>query len=415
MVTERVPGCRTVSLGCFVGVGSRDETPARHGASHFLEHVLFKGTRRRTAEQISAAVEAVGGDLNAYTAKEHTCFHARVIDEHAGLAVDVLTDMLTASLVRGADLETERAVILDEIAMHADDPAEVAHELASRQVFGPAGLGQPVIGSAASIRALSRAQVVGHWRRHYRPDAVVVAAAGNIDHDWLVGELAGLAAGSEPTRARAPATATTRRRRRTAGPAGGLETLHRRVEQVTAILSYPGLGLFDERRYPLGLLSLIIGGGMASRLFVEIRERRALTYGIDAGETAYTDAGIWSVDWQCAPERLAEIGTRVAGILQEVAADGVTDAELARAQGQMRGQTVLSYESPFARMGRLGSGALVGDERSLPDLLAGYDAVTVADVHAEARRLFGQVPSLAVVGPRLPAGTRQTLHRVVGG
>ncbi len=396
--TEQVPSSRTFSVGFFIPVGSRHETPRLNGASHFLEHLLFKGTQLRSAEEISSTVESVGGDLNAYTAKEHTCFYARVLDADAPMATDVLTDMMTSSLLRSDDIVAERAVILDEIAMHADDPGEVAQELIMAALFGPQGLGAPVIGSAASIEALSRPQVVRHWRRHYRPDAMVVAATGRVDHERLVEQLAELApaTGSADDSPRRPP-------RPSAGPptGGELITVGRPMEQSTAVLAFPGGGVFDSRRYPLGLLSVIVGGGMSSRLFVEVRERRGLTYGIDAGESAYTDAGLWSVDWQCAPERLLEITALVRSILLEVAEHGVTDEELNRAKGQLRGQTMLAYEGPVHRMSRLGGNALIGDDRTLDDVIEGYQAVTGEQIRAVAAEIFGRRPVMAVVGPRM--------------
>ena len=339
----------------------------------------------------------MGGDLNAYTAKEHTCFYARVLDADAPMATDVLTDMMTSSLLRSDDIVAERAVILDEIAMHADDPGEVAQELIMAALFGPQGLGAPVIGSAASIEALSRPQVVRHWRRHYRPDAMVVAATGRVDHERLVEQLAELAratgsaddcADDRPGRAPAPDRRRADHRRSTDG------AVHRRA-------GVPRRWRLRSRRYPLGLLSVIVGGGMSSRLFVEVRERRGLTYGIDAGESAYTDAGLWSVDWQCAPERLLEITALVRSILLEVAEHGVTDGELNRAKGQLRGQTMLAYEGPVHRMSRLGGNALIGDDRTLDDVIEGYQAVTGEQIRAVAAEIFGRRPVMAVVGPRM--------------
>lgn len=396
VVTEHMPASRTFSVGVFAAVGSRHESPALHGASHFLEHVLFKGTGRRSAEEISAAVEAVGGELNAYTTKEYTCFYARVLQSDAALAVDVLTDMISSSLVTADDVDAERAVIQDEIAMHADDPSEVVQELVAGHVFGDSGLGRPVIGSPASIAALGRDEIVAHWQRSYAPSSLVVAAAGQVDHDQLVDQLADLDArhaaadppGAVPTLVRGQ---------------GGLVSEQRRVEQVSAVLAYPGVGIFDDVRYPVGLLSLVLGGGMSSRLFVEVRERRGLTYGIDAGETTYSDAGLWSVDWQCAPGKLGAIVDLVRATLAEVAEHGVTEAELERAKGQMRGQTVLSYESPGSRMSRLGGNAVLGDDRTLAEVLDRFDAVDAAQVQAAAASLFGTDPVLGLVGPRVPA------------
>lgn len=400
MVSERLPGSRTFSAGIYAGVGSRHEPARAHGASHFLEHVLFKGTARRRAEEISAALDAVGGDLNAYTAKEHTSFYARVLDVDTELAVDVLTDMVGGSLITAPDVDAERAVILDEIAMHADEPSDVAQDLVAAALFGPDGLGRPVIGTQDSIGSLTRRQILGHWRRHYRPDSVVVAAAGGVRHDRLVEALADWRLpGTGPTAATGAATGGSAAR---AAGGGGLVWVHRPTEQVSAVLALPGPGLFDDRRFPVGLLSAIVGGGMSSRLFVEVRERRGLTYGIDAGETCYTDAGLWAVEWQCAPERLAEITGIVRSILLEVAADGVTESELTRAKGQLRGQTVLAYESPGARMGRLGTSTLLGEKLSLPEVLDRYEAVSGEQVRAAARDLFAFAPVFAAVGPRFP-------------
>ena len=404
VVTEHMPASQTFSIGCYVGVGSRQESDGLHGASHFLEHVLFKGTRRRSAEEISAAIESVGGDINAYTTKEYTCFYARVLAADAELAVDVLSDMLTSSRVLSSDVEAERAVILDEIAMHADDPGESVQELVTGQLFGQSGLGRPVIGSGASIRALTRAQIVRHWRRHYRADSIVVAAAGNVDHDRLVASLADFDAAlpvGQPAR-RPPATQVQ--------PEGAVLALTRPFEQCSVSLALPSPGVFDERRYPLGLLSLVLGGGMSSRLFVEVRERRGLSYGIDCDEVAYSDAGLWSVDWQCAPDKLVEILTLVRRVIAEVAAEGITEAELARAKGQMRGQTVLSFEGPASRMGRLGVNTLTDDERTLAELLERYDAVTREQLQSEAKALFQHAPVLGVAGPRVP---RRVLESVL--
>ena len=396
IVSEDIRSTSTYSLGVFVSVGSRHETPSLHGASHFLEHLLFKGTPTRTAEQISATIESVGGELNAYTAKEHTCFYARVLHSDAELAVDVLTDMIIHSLITPRDVDAERAVILDEISMHADDPAERAAEAAATEIFGKSGLGRPVSGSAASVVALTRRQILHHWKRHYRPGSLVVAAAGKVDHDRLVERLSALDGEPSITAARRRGTTTISRR-------GALLMHPLPLEQSSAVLAFPSPGTFDARRFPIGLLSLIIGGGMSSRLFVEVRERRGLTYGIDAGETTYSDAGLWSVEWQCAPGKLTQILELVRSTLAEIAAHGVSEEELARAKGQMCGQTALSYEGPGSRMSRLGVNAILGDQRTLGELLRCFDQVTAEQVRAEAEVLFAHPPTLAIAGARVPA------------
>jgi predicted Zn-dependent peptidase len=405
VVTEDIRSTNTYCLGVFASVGSRQETQQLHGASHFLEHLLFKGTSTRTAEQISAAIESVGGELNAYTAKEHTCFYARVLHSDADVALDVLTDMISNSLITPEDVDAERAVILDEISMHADDPTELAAEAAAAAIFGKSGLGRPVIGSRDSVAALSRSHILQHWRRHYRPGSLVVAAAGKVDHDRLVQRLGLLDA--QPAAAELSLPAPTM-----INDSGGLIMHRLPLEQCSVVLAFPSPGAFDARRYPLGLLSLIVGGGMASRLFVEVRERRGLTYTIDAGETAYSDAGLWSVEWQCAPGKLAAILKLVRATLADAAEQGITEAELTRAKGQMRGQTALSYEGAGSRMSRLGVNAVLGDQRTLSELLRRFDRVTAEEVRAEAANLFSHPPTLAVAGARVAGrGIESALSR----
>jgi predicted Zn-dependent peptidase len=397
IVSEDIRSANTYALGVFVSVGSRHETSRLHGASHFLEHLLFKGTSTRSAEEISAAIESVGGELNAYTAKEHTCFYARVLHSDAELALDVLTDMITNSMITGEDVDAERAVILDEISMHADDPTEQAAEAVAAAIFGTSGLGRAVIGSPSSVATLRRPLIVQHWRRHYRPGSLVVAAAGKVDHDHLVQRLGVLDA--QPTEsAGSPSPAPTM-----INGQGGLIMRRLPLEQCSAVLAFPSPGIFDRRRYALGLLSLIIGGGMASRLFVEVRERRGLSYSIDAGETAYSDAGLWSVEWQCAPGKLSAIVKLVRAVLADVAEHGVTSDELARAKGQMRGQTALSFDGPGSRMSRLGINAVLGDDRTLSALLRSFDQVTADQVRAEAEMLFAHPPTLAIAGAKVSA------------
>jgi predicted Zn-dependent peptidase len=410
VVTEDLRSTNTYSLGIFASVGSRHETERLHGASHFLEHLLFKGTSRRSAEQISAAIESVGGELNAYTAKEHTCFYARVLHSDAELAVDVLTDMITRSLITAEDIDAERSVILDEISMHADDPSELAAEAAAAAIFGKSGLGLSVIGSRVSVAALTQPQITQHWKRHYAPRSLVIAAAGKVDHDRLVERLAVL--DSQAAAPESPLPRPTMINGKGINGKGGLSMHRLPLEQCSAVLAFPSPGVFDARRYPLGLLSLIVGGGMASRLFVEVRERRGLTYTIDAGETAYSDAGLWSVEWQCSPGNLAAILKLVRATLADVAEHGVTKQELTRAKGQMRGQTALSYEGAGSRMSRLGINTVLGDNRTLGDLLRYFDQVTADQVRAEAQILFGHAPTLAIAGARLPArGIESILSR----
>jgi predicted Zn-dependent peptidase len=281
--------------------------------------------------------------------------------------------------------------------MHADDPVESVQELVSGRLLPSPGLGSPVIGTEESIAALSREQIVRHWRRNYHPGSIVVTAAGEVDHDRLVEQLAALDGFGRPAvRPHRPAAG-----RMSSGP--DLIVDRRPFEQTTVSYAFPGPGLFDAERFPLGLLSIILGGGMSSRLFVEVRERRGLAYSIEAGETSYTDQGLWSVDWQCAPDRVEEILAVVRGELEQIAADGVPEPEIQRAKSQLRGQTVLSYESPQSRMSRLGTAELTGDRQTVSQLLDAYDAVTAAELQATAAALLGRHAVLGLVGPRRPA------------
>lgn len=401
VVTEDMPGSETFALGFFVNTGSRDETLALHGAAHYLEHVLFKGTRRRTAQDISRAFDAIGGEANAYTAREHTCFYAKVMAADAPIATDIIADMLTSSRILAADVEAERDVILDEIAMHNDDPMEVAYSLIADKLFGPRALGRDVIGTTASIRGLTREQIASFWRRHYVPGQIVVTAAGRVDHDALVAQLAGIAGPNGPRVRRPIATEPLH---------AAVMTRARPLEQDSCVLAFRGPSRHDERRFATDLLALVLGGGMSSRLFVEVRERRGLAYHIDVSTCAHADAGQLNVEWLSAPDRVQEILSVVREVVAEIVASGVTAEELTRAKGQLRGQTLLAYESPDARMMRLGRRELDEDATEMSDLLDRYLAVTADDIAGVAAELLVTEPVLAVVGG---AVDRRPLERTV--
>lgn len=398
VVTERFDHTAACNLGFFVGVGSREESPALHGASHMLEHVLFKGTPHRSAEQISASIEGVGGDLNAYTSKEHTCFYARLLGDEAARAVEVLGDMLAHSLILPEHFAAERNVVLEEIAMGNDDPSDLANDLVARQVYGSHGLALPVIGSVDSVVAMRRDDVAGYWQERYRSDAIVVSATGQVDHDWLVDQLLDL----DTALAAAPATG------RPVDPpaistaptfAPGVVVHERDFEQLDAVMGWPGMALRDDRRAAVDVLLTVLGGGMSARLFVEVRERRGLAYAIDASEAAYSDAGQVSIEWACTPDRLQEVVDVVGAVVADITDRGITEEELARAKAQIRGQTLLAMESPAAHMSRNGRMWLHQDERTIAEILQDVARVSRDDVLAVARTLFASPPTLAVVGP----------------
>nr|WP_246280122.1 pitrilysin family protein [Nocardioides daedukensis] len=399
VVTEQMAGVRSASIGVWVGVGSRDETPALHGASHFLEHLLFKGTRERSAMDISVALDEVGGEFNAFTAKEYTCFHARVLDHDLPLAVDVIGDMITNSLIIDGDVEAEREVILDEIAMHDDDPDDVVHNLWAAQAYGDTRLGRPIAGTEESIRSITRAQVVRFYRHHYRAANMVVAVAGNVDHASVVREVRTafgrnkfLAGDDLP---RSPKI-TDRSRKVSAGSIA----ISRPFEQANVVLGVNGMTRSDTRRFALGVLNTALGGGTSSRLFQEIRERRGLAYSVFSFASHYSDAGMVGVSVGCLPEKLDEVLEVVRAELASVAAEGITAEELQRGKGQLCGGLVLGLEDSGSRMSRIGRAELVHDELlSIDEVLSRINAVTLEDVQTLAAELFAQPQVLAVVGP----------------
>jgi predicted Zn-dependent peptidase len=412
VLSETVPGVRSVSIGIWIGVGSRDERPTQAGAAHYLEHLLFKGTTRRTAAGIAEEIDAVGGELNAFTAKEHTCYYAHVLDTDLPLAVDVLADVVTAATMRAADVEVERRVVLEEIAIRDDDPEDLLGELFDEAVFGAHPLGRPVIGSEESVRGLSRDTLHEFWRGEYTTPRMVVAAAGNLEHAHLI-ELVAAALGPASTRAGGARPEPPR----PSVPAelGAVAQLVLRpdeTEQVHLMLGMPALSRHDPRRSALSVLSTALGGGPSSRLFQQVREQRGLAYSVYSALAAYSDAGTFAVYAGCAPERVDEVVAVLRGVLAEVAAGGLTPAEVARAQGNLRGGLVLGLEDTASRMNRLGRSEIDhGRQRTITESLDRITAVTAEQVGELARELLGGPLITAVVGPyddetELPAQLR---------
>src|ERR1700689_2205419 len=335
VVTEFLPAVRSVSLGIWVGVGSRDEDEAHAGATHYLEHLLFKGTGRRTALEISSAMDAVGGEMNAFTAKEYTCYYARVLDSDLPLAVDILSDMITSSLITPKDVDAERDVVLEEIAMNEDDPSDTAHEAFTAKLFGDTPLGRPILGTTDSINAITRDQIFEHYRARYSPEHLVVAAAGNLDHDTVVA-LVTDAFGPALDRAAEPAPPRLNGSP-VPGHAGvGTKLISRGIEQANLVLGCEGLPRTDERRFALGVLNAAFGGGMSSRLFQEVREKRGLAYSVYSFSAQQADTGVWGVYVGCLPSKADDVLAICTEEISKVV-DGLTDAELARGKGQVRG------------------------------------------------------------------------------
>ncbi|MBB4895975.1 putative Zn-dependent peptidase [Streptomyces olivoverticillatus] len=400
IVTETLPSVRSATFGIWVGVGSRDETPTLNGATHYLEHLLFKGTAKRSALDISAALDAVGGEMNAFTAKEYTCYYARVLDTDLPLAIDVVCDMLTGSLIDPADVDAERGVILEEIAMTEDDPGDCVHDLFAHTMLGDTPLGRPVLGTVDTINALTRDQIARFYKKHYDPTHLVVAAAGNVDHAKVVRQVRAAfekagALGAADAQPIAPRSGTKAIR-----AAGRVELLGRKTEQAHVVLGMPGLARTDERRWALGVLNTALGGGMSSRLFQEVREKRGLAYSVYSYTSGFADCGLFGVYAGCRPSQVHDVLRICRDELDRVAAEGLSDEEIGRAIGQLSGSTVLGLEDTGALMNRIGKSELCwGDQMSVDDMLARIAAVTPDEIREVARDVLGQRPSLSVIGP----------------
>jgi predicted Zn-dependent peptidase len=398
VLTETMPGVLSATLGIWVGVGSRDESPAVAGSSHFLEHLLFKGTRTRSALEIATAMDAVGGEMNAFTAKEHTCYYANVLASDLPLAVTLLSDLVTEARNTAADLESERTVVLEEIAMRDDEPSDAVHDLFAETLFGDTPLGRSVLGTVESIEGLSRDDVDGWYRERYAPPAIVVTAAGRVDHQQVL-ELITAAFGNRLGGDTRPAPLRTGDgvADKPVRPTG---LIARKTEQTHLLLGTPAMGRLDGRRYAGAVLDTAVGGGMSSRLFQEIREKRGLVYSVGSALSHYAGAGAFSVYAGCSKKRVPEVLRLIRAELERVAADGITTEEVARSRGQLRGGLVLGLEDTGSRMSRLGKSELsYGEYLPVREVLDRIDAVDETQVREVAAELFSQDTCLAVVGP----------------
>jgi predicted Zn-dependent peptidase len=399
IVTEAMPTVRSVTVGIWVGVGSRDEAPSLAGASHYLEHLLFKGTRRRDAMTISSAIDAVGGEMNAFTSKEYTCFYARVLDTDLPLAVDMVCDLVTSSVIKAADVESERGVILEEIAMHEDDPTDMVHDQFAQVLFGTGPLGRPVLGSVESIESIGRSAIAGYYRRRYRPQDMVVAVAGNVDHAAVVRlvKAAFVTAGMADGEA---APAGPRLGAQRAAGAGGVRVVRRTTEQANVVLGTPGMSRRDDRRFALGVLNAALGGGMSSRLFQEVREKRGLAYSVYSYHAQYADTGLFGIYAGCVPRKVDDVLAICREEVEKVTSHGITAEELERGKGQLRGSLVLGLEDTGSRMSRIGKAELVyGELLSVDNIIDRINNVSLDEVSAVAAEVLTATPTLAVVGP----------------
>jgi predicted Zn-dependent peptidase len=367
------------------------------GAAHYLEHLLFKGTARRSAAAIAEEIDAVGGELNAFTTKEHTCYYAHVLDSDLELAVDLVCDVLGDALLDPSDVDLERGVVLEEIAIRDDDPEDLLHDEFCAALLGSHPLGRPVLGTEESITGMTREALYRFYRRSYTPERMVLAVTGNVTHHAVLAAVQDsfshhLTGSAEPVRPRRGRARITGRRR--------LAVCDDHSEQVHLMLGVPAMDRHDDRRPVLGVLNAALGGGMSSRLFQQVREQRGLAYSVYSSVACYADTGSLSIYAGCSPQRLGEVAAVVGDVLASVARDGVSDAELARGKGQLRGGLVLGLEDSASWMTRIGKAELHhGEHRTVTDELRLVDAVTADQVAELAREFLRRPVTVAVVGP----------------
>ena len=400
IITEQMPSVRSAAIGIWVNVGSRDEVASQTGSAHYLEHLLFKGTKNRTALDISSTIDAVGGEMNAFTSKEVTCFYTRVLDTSVPEAIEVLVDMITSATITSVDVDQERQVVLEEIAMRDDDPADIVHEQFSRALYGDAPLGRSILGTVENISSLSRRSIHGFYRKYYTPDRLVVAVAGNIDHASIVKQirkafnLGGFDLAGEET-PYVPSKVKTK-----VSHSGGFVKFDKTTEQANLVIGVPGLDRADERRYIQSVFNAALGGGMSSRLFQEVREKRGLVYTVYSFGQQFQDAGMAGVYAGCSPKNLEQVTQVIADVLDEVALNGITEAELVKAKGQVSGGMVLGLEDTSSRMSRIARSEMNhGYVPSVSQVLERISAVTLEEVHTLAHHLWSQERLTAVVGP----------------
>jgi predicted Zn-dependent peptidase len=392
VISQDMPSVRSVSIGCWVNTGSRDENPEEAGASHFLEHLLFKGSDNWSARRISDALDAVGARHNAFTSKEYTGFWARLRDADLPMGVEILGEMLQRPAFRQDEIDSERHVVLEEINMNEDDPTDVAHEQFIHALWDGHPLAPPILGTKESIVGLSRETIRDYWQRRYTPESVVVAAAGRIDHEDLVELVAEHFGGWE-----GPATG---RRLDLPIVEPRVAVRHRDTEQAHLVIGSPGLATNDDRRFAMIVADHVLGGGMSSRLFHEIRETRGLAYAVHSFRMPFEEAGATAVYVGTTPDQAAEVLKLVRGEMDKMMDSGVTVEELERARGHVAGSLAISLEDANSRMTRLGRNELTGVEHlSVDEIVAEITAVTRDEVIELARAVYAGPYVIGAAGP----------------
>ncbi len=394
MVTEELPHVRSCSVGLWIGAGSRREDPRENGVSHFIEHLVFKGTEQRTARRIAEEMDDIGGQLNAFTGRDHTCFYAKVLDRHVDVAMDILCDLVCRPLLAPGDIEKERGVIAEEIGMYEDSPEEVVNDEVARAAWGPDSLGLPVLGTLETLRDLTRETIVGYMSRYYTSGNVVVAAAGSLKHDSIVEQVERRLSLHDG----APASLVGVPR----WNPGARAFRSRNIEQAHICVAVEGFSRSHPLRFALYVLDTVIGGGMSSRLFQKLREDRGLVYSTYSYAASYEDTGMFAVYAATGPDNVQVVTELILEELADVASRGIRQEELDRGKEQLKSGLVLGLETTSSRMSRLGRLELFREPLHTPDeVFAMIDDVTVDDAREVAGDLLGgSAPVVAVVGPR---------------
>ncbi|MCI5661140.1 MAG: insulinase family protein [Clostridia bacterium] len=392
IIGERIPHFRSVSVGFWVGSGSQYETPDEAGLSHFLEHMVFKGTEKRTTRQIAEEMDKVGGQLNAFTSKECTCFYAKVVDEHLPLAMDVLSDLVTAPIFDPAELEKEKGVVIEEINMSADDPEDSVHELLMLANYGDQPVARPILGTEEKIAAYSSEDLRAYWKKMYRPQNTVLALAGNYDWNAVVALAEKLLDKWSPDAFESRACTTN--------PVPvTLLTKEKDIEQIHICLGFPALPIGDERSYELSLFNSVFGGAMSSRLFQKIREERGAAYTVYSYPNAYTDSGMLSVYAGTNPDAAEEVYGLLLGEAKKLASEGMTRDEFMMAREQLKAGYILGLESTSARMQSLGRRLLLlGNTRTETEVIDRVNAIDFDSTNALMHEILSAPHSAALVG-----------------
>jgi predicted Zn-dependent peptidase len=401
IITDSDATVRSASVGYFVNIGSRDEAPEESGASHFLEHVLFKGTSRRNSKEISSSIENLGGGINAYTTNEFTSFYAKVVDEDLPLAVDVLSDVITSAVVTNEEFETERNVVFQEMAMRDDDPQDCADEAFTQAFWGDHPLGVSILGTKESMSAITRDQIFNYYKSHYTPETMVVSAAGNINHQQIVDlvqknlDRDNFLVGNASPKVRDYTPFTPKSSPKVKLHEGSFE-------QTNLFLGLEGVGRKDPRSTALKVLTIGIGSGMSSRLFQEIREKRGLVYSVDGLVRRYVGSGYFAIYAGCAPDKALEVVKISREILHDVATNGITDEEFDRGINAVRAGILLAGEDSAYRMDRVGSAEIWdGYAKTSDEMMADLKGVTKDQVEEIAREFFVRPLTLGLAGGKI--------------